>query len=91
MVDFGAEHVREEGRADAAVAVLSGEAAAVLFDQVSDVAGDVVKVLAAGAGLEVENGAEVDLPGAGVGVVDRLLPVALHEGFDLGDVVGQIG
>lgn len=92
LVALVADHEADELAAQAAVAVFAGEGAAVFFDEGGDVGRDGAKHGVANLGLEVEQGAGVELAAAGVGVVNAADAVFVaHEGVEFADVGRQVG
>src|SRR5688572_10395389 len=65
----GAVHALEEGAARAPVAVLAGDGAAELDDELRDLVRDGTHLLEATRGLEVDHGANVQAPHRAVAVV----------------------
>lgn len=91
-VVFFADHLGEEFAAEASVAVFAGEGATVFFDEDGDRFGDFAELFDSLGGFEIDDGAEVDFSGAGVGVVDAFeIEAVLELAVEFGDVFGEVG
>ena len=86
-----ADHRADELAAEPSVAMLATQAPPVFSHQVRDVGGDVTEHLQAVDRAEVEQRPEVELAGAGVGVVDAVDCILLRqEPVEVGDVGGEV-